>query len=102
LELGAELISSDAVAIYELVKNAIDAGSPDGVTIEFGITLRHSDYIDALGRIDNAIEETERRLGPNKQPVSRSSGRQSSNSFYLTLLKTQETRWHRLSRRPNR
>jgi signal transduction histidine kinase len=61
LELGAELISSDAVAIYELVKNAIDAGSPDGVTIEFGIALRHSDYIDALNRIDLALMQTERR-----------------------------------------
>jgi signal transduction histidine kinase len=50
--LGAELISSDAVAIYELVKNAIDARSEDGVTIEFCITLRHSDYIDALTRVD--------------------------------------------------
>ncbi len=28
LQLGAELISSDAVAFYELVKNAFDAGSP--------------------------------------------------------------------------
>src|SRR4051812_37738476 len=28
LHLGAELISSDAVAFYELVKNAFDAGSP--------------------------------------------------------------------------
>ena len=46
LELGAELISSDAVAIYELVKNAIDARSKDGVRIEFCITLRHSDYVD--------------------------------------------------------
>jgi hypothetical protein len=27
LELGAELISSDAVAYYELIKNAIDARS---------------------------------------------------------------------------
>lgn len=61
LELGAELISSDAVAIYELVKNAIDAGSPDGVVIEFGITIRHSDYIDALNRIDQAIAQTDRR-----------------------------------------
>ena len=50
LELGAELISSDAVAIYELVKNAIDAESLDGVTVEFCITLRHSDYMDALAR----------------------------------------------------
>lgn len=28
LQLGAELISSDGVAFYELIKNAIDAGSP--------------------------------------------------------------------------
>lgn len=28
LELGKELISSDEVAIYELIKNAVDAGSP--------------------------------------------------------------------------
>src|SRR3954451_24389754 len=52
LELGAELISSDAVAIYELVKNAIDARSQDGVTIEFCVTLRHADYVDALSRIE--------------------------------------------------
>ena len=52
LELGEELISSDAVAIYELVKNSIDAGSKDGVKIEFCVTLRHSDYVDALERID--------------------------------------------------
>jgi signal transduction histidine kinase len=50
LELGAELISSDAVAIYELVKNAIDARSKDGVTIEFSIILSHGDYTDALIR----------------------------------------------------
>jgi len=50
LELGAELISSDAVAIYELVKNAIDARSKDGVTIEFSIVLSHGDYTDALIR----------------------------------------------------
>ncbi len=31
LELGAELISSDGVALYELIKNAIDAGSKDVV-----------------------------------------------------------------------
>jgi len=56
LELGAELISSDAVAIYELVKNAIDAESPDGVTIEFNIVLRHSDYVDAVNRLDEALQ----------------------------------------------
>ena len=29
LHLGAELISSDGIALYELIKNAYDAGSPD-------------------------------------------------------------------------
>jgi hypothetical protein len=56
LELGAELISSDVVAIYELVKNAIDARSRDGVTIEFCVTLAYTDYIDALTRIDVLVD----------------------------------------------
>jgi|GEM_PF-309808 len=43
LELGAELISSDAVAIYELVKNSIDARSRS-VNISFNIALQHSVY----------------------------------------------------------
>ncbi len=29
LQLGGELISSDGIAFYELIKNAVDAGSPD-------------------------------------------------------------------------
>lgn len=33
LQLGGELISSDGIAFYELIKNAVDAGSPD-VTVE--------------------------------------------------------------------
>ena len=55
LELGAELISSDAVAIYELIKNAIDARSPDGVTIEFCVTLRYSDFVDVVSRAEDII-----------------------------------------------
>ena len=34
LHLGGELISSDGVALYELIKNAFDAGSTEGVHIE--------------------------------------------------------------------
>lgn len=61
LELGAELISSDAVAIYELVKNAIDAHSTDGVTIEFCVTLRHSDFVDVLARCNDLIDSPRRQ-----------------------------------------
>jgi hypothetical protein len=43
LELGAELISSDAVALYELIKNGIDAGSK-GITIEVAIAMQPSAF----------------------------------------------------------
>ncbi|MCX4164594.1 MULTISPECIES: sensor histidine kinase [Paraburkholderia] len=41
LELGAELISSDAVALYELIKNGIDAGSKR-VEIDVNIIMQPS------------------------------------------------------------
>lgn len=52
LELGAELISSDAIAIYELIKNAIDAGSEDGIEIHFSITIGHSSYVECLAELE--------------------------------------------------
>lgn len=45
LELGSELISSDIIAFYELVKNAFDAGSRTGVEIRFQVPLRRNAYL---------------------------------------------------------
>lgn len=39
LELGSELISSDVIAFYELIKNGFDAKSSSGVRIKFDILL---------------------------------------------------------------
>lgn len=50
LELGAELISSDAIALYELIKNSIDAGS-ETVDIRVYVTFTHSNYDIALERL---------------------------------------------------
>ncbi|MCS0505133.1 sensor histidine kinase [Ancylobacter mangrovi] len=78
LELGAELISSDAVAIYELVKNAIDARSKDGVTIEFCVTLRHADYVDALEQLD--------QLDESAAEASKTSAAQELSDIKSTVL----------------
>src|SRR5712692_8757770 len=43
LELGAELISSDPIALYELIKNSIDAGSKK-TEVSVVVTLKHSSY----------------------------------------------------------
>ena len=50
LELGKELISTDEVALYELIKNAVDAGSP---TVEIIVRshLPHPDYREALRQL---------------------------------------------------
>jgi signal transduction histidine kinase len=45
LELGSELISTDIIAFYELIKNAFDAGSKTGVEIHFRITFRRNVYL---------------------------------------------------------
>ncbi|MDE3259136.1 MAG: sensor histidine kinase [Gemmatimonadota bacterium] len=45
LELGSELISSDVIAFYELIKNTFDAGSPTGAELRFEVTLRRNDYL---------------------------------------------------------
>lgn len=46
LELGSELISSDIIAFYELIKNGFDAKSKDGVSIRFNVVLSHRKHRD--------------------------------------------------------
>ena len=59
LELGAELISSDVIAFYELIKNAFDAGSPTGAEINFEIVLRRNQYLLFRQRIVSGSTEIE-------------------------------------------
>ena len=57
LELGAELISSDVIAFYELIKNAFDAKSPNGAEIRFEIAMRRNDYLKIRRRtIDGTVD----------------------------------------------
>jgi Histidine kinase-, DNA gyrase B-, and HSP90-like ATPase len=54
LELGKELISSDEVALYELIKNGIDAGSPR-VEIVAQIVLTHRAYAEAMESLQEGV-----------------------------------------------
>lgn len=60
LELGSELISSDIIAFYELIKNGFDAGTKSGVEIHFNIVLRRNHYLSIRER---ALDST-RPAGP--------------------------------------
>lgn len=56
LELGSELISSDIIALYELIKNGFDAGSKNGVSIYFEIVIRKH-HVLSLVELANAQKE---------------------------------------------
>ncbi|HNG02301.1 MAG TPA: ATP-binding protein [Nitrospira sp.] len=55
LELGAELISSDSIAVYELVKNSLDAGSKE-VHIHIDVPLQHSAYRQLRGLLEAVVD----------------------------------------------
>ena len=59
LELGSELISSDVIAFYELIKNSFDAGTKNGVDIRIQIVLGLRAYreLARLLRSDDATLE---------------------------------------------
>ena len=64
LQLGAELISSDAVAFYELIKNAFDAGSPK-VDIDVVVRIKHDAYIAHREKISSERNKIYRKSKEN-------------------------------------
>lgn len=59
LELGAELISSDVIAFYELIKNGFDAQTSNGVDIKFRIVMRKNHFLSLERRSSHcdSVEE---------------------------------------------
>jgi hypothetical protein len=55
LELGSELISSDIIAFYELIKNGFDAGTKNGVEVRFDIVLPRHSYLKVRDSIVKSI-----------------------------------------------
>lgn len=83
LELGAELISSDVIAFYELVKNAFDAKSRNGAEIRFEITFSYHDYLKFRRRaiegsyLEQLKSEIKSKLYPSAPQASLSRVRQA-------------------------
>ena len=59
LQLGSELISSDSIAFYELIKNGFDAGS-DRVEINFLVRISGDDWDDCYVALTNVEERANR------------------------------------------
>lgn len=59
LELGAELISSDIIAFYELIKNGFDAKTNNGIEIRFNIVLRRNSLLALRSKSQQSIKSGE-------------------------------------------
>ena len=81
LELGSELISSDVIAFYELIKNAFDAGSPIGAEIRFEITLRRNDYLKFRYRATDGAAEINQLKSDIENALDVSASQDSLNRF---------------------
>ena len=68
LQLGAELISSDGVAFYELIKNAFDAGSRRAY-IDVCVRMDHSAYLSHNSAIRNGVPESTLALETHKRRI---------------------------------
>ncbi|XAH25683.1 ATP-binding protein [Xylophilus sp. GW821-FHT01B05] len=58
LHLGSDLISSDGVAIYELVKNAIDAKSREPIEIVFDVVIKQADFATCINLTKNDADKS--------------------------------------------
>ena len=76
LHLGAELISSDSVAFYELIKNGLDAGSRT-VRVDVVITLPQPTYRNVKNRV-NDLSNEESRGDSSRNDVSLESVRKQA------------------------
>ena len=59
LELGSELISSDIIAFYELIKNGFDAGTTSGIEVRFDVALRRNTYLRLKEKVGAAKLDVE-------------------------------------------
>ena len=79
LELGSELISSDIIAFYELIKNGFDAGTRNGVEIRFDIILGLRAYRELTRILDTNNTSLKFALGRAHQEL-----RPEASSLYET------------------
>lgn len=74
LELGSELISSDTIAFYELIKNAFDARSKNGVEIRFKVVLRRNSYLRIRSKASSiASSDAYQNVSRNEQAETTAS-----------------------------
>ena len=70
LQLGSELISSDSVAFYELIKNAFDARA-NRVFIDVRVRMNHGTYLSHSNALRDGVSESPATLETHRRRILR-------------------------------
>lgn len=84
LELGSELISSDIIAFYELIKNGFDAGTRAGVDVRFDIVLTRRSYLRLRKDIEGGGKLSELKAAIKEEMLSTAS--QAARIAFVGLI----------------
>lgn len=90
LELGSELISSDAIAFYELIKNSFDAGSQSGAEIRFEIVLNRNNYLRLRQRIVDGSLDLNRAQSEIMSALDWSASKESTKYFKAAICEARD------------
>jgi len=90
LELGSELISSDIIAFYELIKNGFDAGSNRGVEISFNIVLS----LRAFKELRHIVTQRTADFEALKSRISQNLNKDAETLFSSAVERVDEARSH--------
>jgi len=94
LELGSELISSDIIAFYELIKNGFDARTKQGVDINFDIALTRRTYLRLRKLIEagGALAELKQAVMGELLPTASASARAGFATAIASAKTSEELR----------
>ncbi len=101
LQLGAELIGSDGIAFFELIKNAFDAGSPRVdidvvVRLPYDSYVSHSSAIETERRANRTAAATQQALTERKAAISIDLDSTAPGTPTLATQVTKATTWDEL------
>lgn len=90
LELGSELISSDIIAFYELIKNSFDAGSRSGAEIRFEVVLNRNDYLRLRQKIVEESFDVNSAQSEIREALDWSASKEATEYFETTICEAKD------------
>ena len=90
LELGSELISSDIIAFYELIKNSFDADSRSGAEIRFEVVLNRNDYLRLRQKIVEESFDVNKAQSEIRGALDWSASKESTEYFETAICEAKD------------